>query len=224
MARINNLTNFLTDVATAIKNKTNTEEAIPAQEFDTKIMEIQLKELYEQRTITIASNGSTVITPSEGYGAIDQLIIVTNVPIKKLQTKTYTFTRNMNLEIEPDTGYDGFSKVGLEINVETPMQSKTLDVISNGTYTITPDEGYEGLTDVNVNVQVAAQAGEQHMPFYMLESDDAGNLYCVNNYSEMLYVPYSLDENGNLIVTQDDDDSGVYSINENMELEVVVNG
>ena len=62
------------------------------------------------------------------------------------------------------------------------------------------------------------------MPFYLLESDDEGNLYCVNNYGELKYIPYSLDEYGNLIVMQDDDDTAEYSINENMELEVVVNG
>lgn len=37
MARTNNLTNFLTDVATAIKTKTGESAAIPASQFDTKI-------------------------------------------------------------------------------------------------------------------------------------------------------------------------------------------
>lgn len=40
MARINNLTNFLTDVATAIKTKTGDSTAIPASQFDTKIANI----------------------------------------------------------------------------------------------------------------------------------------------------------------------------------------
>lgn len=64
----------------------------------------------------------------------------------------------------------------------------------------------------------------QHMPFYLLESDDEGNLWCVNNYSTMEYTPYELDIDGNLIVNQDDEDTAVYWINENMELEVEVNG
>lgn len=41
MARTNNLTNFLTDVATAIKTKTGDSTAIPASQFDTKILGIQ---------------------------------------------------------------------------------------------------------------------------------------------------------------------------------------
>lgn len=40
MARTNNLTNFLTDVASAIKTKTGDSTAIPASQFDTKIANI----------------------------------------------------------------------------------------------------------------------------------------------------------------------------------------
>lgn len=40
MARTNNLTNFLTDVATAIKTKTGDSTLIPASQFDTKIANI----------------------------------------------------------------------------------------------------------------------------------------------------------------------------------------
>ena len=40
MARTNNLTNFLTDVATSIKAKTGDSTAIPASQFDTKIANI----------------------------------------------------------------------------------------------------------------------------------------------------------------------------------------
>lgn len=40
MARTNNLTNFLTDVASAIKTKTGDSTLIPASQFDTKIADI----------------------------------------------------------------------------------------------------------------------------------------------------------------------------------------
>lgn len=40
MARVNNLTNFLNDVATAIKQKLGDNTPIPASQFDTKIGEI----------------------------------------------------------------------------------------------------------------------------------------------------------------------------------------
>lgn len=146
MARIDNLTNFLTDVAIAIKQKTGNKEDIPAKDFDVEINNIQ----------TIGT-----------------------------------------------------------------LQDKQLDIVVNGTYNILPDEGFNALKNVEVNVNVQAETEEQHMPLYMIDTDD-GNLLCVNNYTKMLYIPYSLDVDGNFIVTQDDDDNAVYSINENYELEVTV--
>ncbi len=43
MARTNNLTNFLTDVSTAIKEKTGDTTPIPASQFDTKIASIETR-------------------------------------------------------------------------------------------------------------------------------------------------------------------------------------
>lgn len=41
MARIDTLTNFLTDVATSIRNKKGTSDEIPAQNFDTEILNLE---------------------------------------------------------------------------------------------------------------------------------------------------------------------------------------
>lgn len=103
-------------------------------------------------------------------------------------------------------------------------QEKLLEIVKDGTYVITPDEGYDALTSVTVDVAIASTTEIQHMPFYLLESDSEGNLWCINNYATIEYSPYSLDIDGNLILTQDDTDTAVYWINENMELEVEVNG
>lgn len=114
MARINNLTNFLTDVATAIKNKKGSETPIPAADFDTEITNLPSQGVYQTKTTTITQNGTTTITPDTGYDAIEQLDVIVNVP---LQSKIYTFTQNATTTIVPDQGYAGFSQVGLEINV-----------------------------------------------------------------------------------------------------------
>lgn len=117
MARTNNLTNFLTDVANAIRTKKGTETDIPAADFDTEILALPAQGVYESRTINITQNGSRTITPNQGYDAIDELIINTNVPTAQLQTKNYTFTQNTTTTLSPETGYDGFSSVGLTINI-----------------------------------------------------------------------------------------------------------
>lgn len=117
MARTNNLTNFLTDVASAIKTKKGSETSIPAANFDTEILALPSQGTYQTKSVTITSNTTTVITPDQDYDAIDELTITTNVPIASLQTKSYTFTSNQTMSLLPDTGYDGFSSVGVTVNV-----------------------------------------------------------------------------------------------------------
>ena len=117
MARTNNLTNFLTDVAEAIKEKKGSEADITASNFDTEILNLPAQGVYQQKTVSVTQNGTTTVIPDANYDAIDELTINTAVPEKQLQTKTYNFTQNANLQLNPDTGYDGFDKVNLTINV-----------------------------------------------------------------------------------------------------------
>ena len=117
MARTNNLTNFLTDVAAAIKAKLGTETPIPASQFDTKIGEIETGGTYQAKSITIQSNGSQTITPDSGYDALSSVAITVQVPIPQLQSKVYNFTENTHIILSPETGYDGFSSIELTINV-----------------------------------------------------------------------------------------------------------
>lgn len=57
MARIDNLTNFLTDVSNAIKEKTGDTQPIPAFEFDDKIINIETKGNYQSKAVNITTNG-----------------------------------------------------------------------------------------------------------------------------------------------------------------------
>lgn len=159
MARTNSLTNFLTDVATAIKSKTGKSTSIPAANFDTEIMTIETGGTYQSKTVTISANGDQTITPDQGYDAIDQIVIQTRVPVKTLQTKSMQITSNMNVEIEPDSGYDGFSKLNLEVNVPgSQINNQDKIITENGTYTA--DEGYTGLGQVDVNISQKMQCFE----------------------------------------------------------------
>lgn len=73
MARVNNLTNFLTDVASAIKQKTGDNTAIPAADFDTEILSIETVGNYQTKSVTITDNGNYSISPDQNYDAIDRL-------------------------------------------------------------------------------------------------------------------------------------------------------
>ena len=75
----------------------------------------------------------------------------------KLQTKGVKYTLNGEYVIDPDSGYDGMSSVGVIVNVSGPapiLQPISKTYTSNGNYSITPDEGYDGLSNVDVVVNV----------------------------------------------------------------------
>ena len=126
MARINNLTNFLNDVAAAIKEKLGDSTNIPAAQFDTKIREIETGGDYQSKTINISANGSQTITPDSEYDALSSVVINVQVPIPQLQNKSYEFTQNTHIVLSPETGYDGFSSIELTINV--PQEGGSGDV------------------------------------------------------------------------------------------------
>jgi len=117
MARVNNLTDFLTDVATAIKTKKGSSTSIPAANFDTEILALPSQGMYQTKSITINSNGTTVVRPDQNYDAIEELTVTVSIPVVSLQTKSYTFNTNQTIELLPDTGYSGFSSVNMTINV-----------------------------------------------------------------------------------------------------------
>lgn len=80
MARTNNLTNFLTDVAGAIKEKTGDSTPIPASQFDTKIASITTGGNYQQKSLPISQNGNYTLLPDTGYDAMDSVSISVEVP------------------------------------------------------------------------------------------------------------------------------------------------
>jgi len=128
MARTNNLTNFLTDVASAIKEKKGSQTNIPASNFDTEILALPSQGTYQEKTVTITQNGQTALTPDSGYDAMERVEITVNVPLKQLQSKTVSVTSNGNVSLLPDSGYDGFNEVNLQVNVPTGTSNEN-DVI-----------------------------------------------------------------------------------------------
>lgn len=151
MARTNNLTNFLTDVAAAIKAKLGDQTDIPANQFDTKIGQIETVGTYQAKSVNITTNGSQTVVADQGYDALSSVTITVAVPVKQLQSKTYEFTENTHIVLSPESGYDGFSSIDLTIAVPgSQINNQNKTITSNGEYTA--DQGYTGLGTVTVNV------------------------------------------------------------------------
>ena len=104
MARTNNLTNFLNDVATAIKQKLGDNTPIPASQFDSKIGEIETGGNYQTKSISITTNGNYTQLPDTGYDAMDQVVISVNVPQTGGDVKLFETEQAMQTDINPEEG------------------------------------------------------------------------------------------------------------------------
>lgn len=79
MARTDNFTNFATDVANSIREKTGETGLIPASEFDTKIKSIETEPNLQDKSITLTENGTTNIVADEGYDGLNNVDVTVNV-------------------------------------------------------------------------------------------------------------------------------------------------
>lgn len=82
MARIDNLTNFLTDVATSIRTKKGTTDKIAPKDFDTEIESIQSgggTPNLQEKSVTITENTTTEIIADNDYDGLSKVSVITNV-------------------------------------------------------------------------------------------------------------------------------------------------
>ena len=113
MARTNNLTNFLTDVSNAIKQKTGDNTPIPASDFDTEILSIETGGNYQSKTLNVTQNGNYNLLPDQEFDALSNVNISVSVsPV--LQNKTVT----ENGSYSADSGYDGLGTVIVNVPQE----------------------------------------------------------------------------------------------------------
>ena len=73
----------------------------------------------QEKSVTIRQNGTTEITPDEGY-TLSKATIVTDVPTKPEQTKSVTITENGTTQITPD---EGFTLSGASVSVSVSGES-----------------------------------------------------------------------------------------------------
>ena len=80
MAKNNNLTDFLTGVANAIRAKKGTSDLINPQNFDSEIASISTAKEEQEKSVAITENGTTEVLPDDGK-ALSKVTITTNVTI-----------------------------------------------------------------------------------------------------------------------------------------------
>ena len=108
--------------------------------------------LPQSKEVTITENGTTEITPDEGY-ILTGVTVDTSVPGKPEQTKAVTIRENGITEVTPDAGHV-LTGVTVEASVPgKPEQTKAVTIRENGITEVTPDAGHV-LTGVTVEAAV----------------------------------------------------------------------
>lgn len=144
MAKTNNLTDFLTDLADGIRAKKGTTGAINPQDFRSEIESIE--------TGTDTSDA----TATEDKVFLDETFYAGG------QKKTGTFT--IESEMSSQDGLISAIRTALQGKASggggasTPTQEKTVEITKNGTVEVIPDEGY-ALSKVTANVAVPIPDG-----------------------------------------------------------------
>ena len=111
MAKNNNLTDFLTGVADAIRTKKGTSGLINPQDFESEISSIKTEKAEQEKSVSISTNGTTEVTPDSGK-VLSKVSVTTNVQ-PTLQEKTVAPTTTQQI-VTADSGKDGLSKVTIE--------------------------------------------------------------------------------------------------------------
>lgn len=132
----------------------------------------------QEKSVTITENGTTEITPDEGY-TLSKAVVVTEVPSKTEQEKSVTIRENGITGVTPDPGH---VLTGVTINTAVPKkmeQTKTVTITENGTTEIIPDEGYT-LSGASVSVNVSGGADGNATVSQIINNGLAGNITKVN--------------------------------------------
>lgn len=127
MARTDTLENFLTDVADAIREKKETEDQIPAVNFDTEIRSIPRQGEYQDKSLNIVANGQYSVIPDENYDAMTKVELNIDVAGEPLDPTTAT----PDDVLSPKTFYSNGQKLtGAIVTHKTPL-GQTLDAFSS---------------------------------------------------------------------------------------------
>ena len=142
MAKNNNLTDFLTGVADAIRRKRGTTGKINPQNFEEEISGIPTEKPEEEKTVYLNMvNGDQVITPTAGK-------TMSKVTVKKpLALKRSNIRNNVNIG----------GVVGI-LEEKKPEREKAVTITANGITNVLPDSG-QTLSKVIITTNVSGGGG-----------------------------------------------------------------
>lgn len=163
MAKTDNLTDFLTGVAGAIRTKKGTTALINPQDFESEIGSIDTAKPEQTKTLTVTENGTQTVKPDTGK-VLSGVTVTTNVPAIPTEEKTVDLAMASGNQVvtpasgkhltkvtitKPATLAAGNIKSGVNIGGVTGTlspakaeQAKTVDLaMASGNQVVSPDSG-----------------------------------------------------------------------------------
>ena len=163
MAKTDNLTDFLTGVAGAIRTKKGTTALINPQDFESEIGSIDTAKPEQNKTLTVTENGTQTVKPDTGK-VLSNVTVITNVPATPTEEKTVDLAMASGNQVvtpasgkhltkvtitKPATLAAGNIKSGVNIGGVTGTlspakteQAKTVDLaMASGNQVVSPDSG-----------------------------------------------------------------------------------
>lgn len=163
MAKTDNLTDFLTGVAGAIRTKKGTTALINPQDFESEIGSIDTAKPEQNKTLTVTENGTQTVKPDTGK-VLSNVTVITNVPATPTEEKTVDLAMASGNQVvtpasgkhltkvtitKPATLTAGNIKSGVNIGGVTGTlspakteQTKTVDLaMASGNQVVSPDSG-----------------------------------------------------------------------------------
>ena len=142
MAKNNNLTDFLTDLADGIRAKKGTTGTINPQNFRSEIASIKTEKPEQTKTVTITENGTITIIPDSGK-VLTAVTVTTNVQAEKptlnapaiaLNGSNITITDNLNGNFV--TGYEVYDNGTILLITTSKTFDLTNHIHTSGTHAI----------------------------------------------------------------------------------------
>ena len=163
MAKTDNLTDFLTGVAGAIRTKKGTTALINPQDFESEIGSIDTAKPEQTKTLTVTENGTQTVKPDTGK-VLSGVTVTTNVPATPTEEKTVDLAMASGNQVVTPASGKHLTKVtitkpatlaadniksGVNIGGVTGTlspakaeQAKTVDLaMASGNQVVSPDSG-----------------------------------------------------------------------------------
>lgn len=199
MARVDNLGNFLTDVAGAIREKKGTQDQIPAEKFDTEIKSIETGIDTSDATATV----DDVISPKTFYsngqklaGAIQPVyektnprLVETNLNVDKTSSELPTFCATF--DGENLITFDNSKNFILKNKYGTTLDTKNITDYSGTTSETIYKLASSKVADADGNVYVCAiTKNSKNVYFYIFKIDYTTKKLSTNYYRNATSYAY----------------------------------